>query len=229
MADCVTGGVQPYTPACLVVPEKVPNTVTVFDQNPKLEALAELLTSVLADPPNKVLVWAYYREELNHIERRLQAMGLKYVRVDGTTGAHVQDRVDAFNDDPAIRVYLAQVSTGVGITLNSAAYMIYYSLTYSLSAYLQSFDRNHRIGQTKNVTVWRLLGTETVEPAIARLLDNKVDVDKVLTQKLSCLVCQHSRRCDTENIKLFDAECVYQRNMARPVAKARLIVLKEQP
>lgn len=227
--DCVENNIRPYTKKCRVAPEAIPNTVTVFEENPKLEALTELLSTVLADPPNKVIVWCYYTQELNVVEERLQKEGYSYVRVDGKTGAKVQDLVDKFNEDPTVRVYLAQISTGVGITLNAATYMIYYALTYSLEAYLQSMDRNYRIGQTNNVTIYRLLGKQTVEPAITRLLDNKVDVDKVLTQKLSCIVCSHSLRCIAESIALFDPECVYQRNMARPVAKAYLIQIGAKP
>ena len=73
------------------------------------------------------------------------------------------------------------------------------------------------------MTVFRLLGKQTVEPAISRLLDNKVDVDQVLTKKLSCIVCPYSLRCIAEGVKLFDPLCIYKRDMARPVAQAQLI------
>lgn len=223
LKECVREDIKPYTKRCQVAPVGIPNTVTRFEENPKLEALEELLDSILADATNKVIVWAYYSEELNIIEEKLTELGVSYVRVDGSTGSRIQPLVDRFNDDPSVRVYLAQVSTGVGITLNASQYMIYYSLTSSLGAYLQSLDRNYRIGQTKNVTVYRLLGKQTVEPALARLLDNKVDVDQVLTHKLSCLMCPQSLKCIAEGIELFDAGCIYPKSMSRPVAKARLI------
>ncbi len=223
LRECVREDIKPYTKRCKIAPERIPTTVTTFDENPKLEALEELLDSILADSQNKVIVWAYYAAEMDLLEAKLVELGHRYVRVDGKTGSRIQGLVDSFNDDPTIRVYLAQISTGVGVTLNAAQYMIYYSLTYSLGSYLQSLDRNYRIGQTKNVTVYRLLGRQTVEPAIARLLDNKVDVDQILTHKLSCLMCVHSLRCIAEGIELFGAGCIYPRSMTRPVAKARLI------
>ncbi len=226
MAECVGENIRPYTKKCKVASEPIEDTVTVFDENPKLAALDELLDSILADPPNKVIVWCYYRVELDIVEAHLKKKGWSHVRVDGTTGEAIQDLVDKFNDDPTIRVYLAQISTGVSVTMNSAAYMIYYSLTYSLGWYLQSIDRNYRIGQTKNVTVYRLLGKQTVERAIARLLDNKVDLDTVLTSKLSCLVCPNGPTCADKGIKLFDADCVYHRSMERPVARAQLIEME---
>jgi len=221
--NCVSSKIEPYTKGCLVASAPLPNTITVFDDNPKLDALEGIFDSVLEDENNKVIVWCYYKAELDLISKLLEKLKLPYVKVDGSTGDRVQALADKFNDDPKVRVYLAQVSTGVGITLNAAAYMVYYSLPFALGSYLQSLDRNYRIGQSKNVTVYRLLGRGTIEPAIVKLLDNKVDVDTVLTQKLSCIVCEQSMKCFAEGIGLFDAGCVYQRNVDRPVTRMRVI------
>lgn len=226
--DCVANGISPYTDRCRVAPEPLPDTITIFDENPKLDTLMELLDSLLIDPPNKVIIWCYYQWELNLVEAQLLHTNRTYVRVDGKTGDRIQGLVDAFNEDPGIRVYLAQISTGVGITLNAAQYMVYFSLTYSLGAYLQSLDRNYRIGQTKNVTVYRLLGRNTIEHAIVRLLDNKVEVDRLLTQRLSCVICPNNITCMAQGISLFDPGCVYPRSMVRPVAKAQLIQIRER-
>lgn len=224
--ECVKRGILPYTSRCQVEKVPPPEKVTIFKNNPKLDALEATLNSILADPEHKVIVWCSYRKELDLAEERIKTLlgeKAEYVRVDGTTGAKIQDAVDAFNDDPAVRVYLAQVSTGVGITLNAAAYVIYCSLPFSLGAYTQSLDRNHRIGQTRNVTVYRLSGKQTVEPAIVRLLDNKVDVDTVLASKLSCIVCEQSLKCIAGGIELFDPGCIYKRSMLRPTVKAYVI------
>lgn len=228
MAECIANRIRPYTSACKVAPESLPDTVTRFDVNPKLDALVETLGSVLADPPNKMIIWCYYQEALNIVGEKLEELGYEYVRVDGRTGTRIQALADRFNEDPAVRVYLAQVSTGVGITLNAAAYMSYFELTYQLGPILQSLDRNYRIGQTKNVTVYRFLGRQTVEPAIMRLLDNKIDVDEVLTHKLSCIVCTENERCTAKKIKLFGEGCIYPRNMERPVARPHLIQIGER-
>ena len=226
---CIPVGIKPGTPSCAVSVERLPDRLTVFEQNPKLEALVELLDDTLGDVSNKVIIWCYYRVELNIIEQQLQKMELGYVRVDGTTGEKIQGLADQFNEDPKIRVYLAQISTGVGITLNAAAYMVYYSLTYSLGAYLQSLDRNYRIGQCKNVTVWRLRGKQTIEGSILRLLDNKVEVDAVLATNLACMFCARSIPCAAENNTLFDKTCIYQRKMVRPVVRAQFIEIEAKP
>jgi SNF2 family DNA or RNA helicase len=220
---CVEHTIRPYTLRCKVVQQAPEALLTVFDDNPKLEALDELVDSILGDSSNKVIVWCKYTAELNLIEERLKQLEAGYVRVDGKTGLKIQSRADQFNNDPATRIYLAQISTGVGITLNAANYMIYYSLDYSLGSYDQSKDRNYRIGQTRKVTIYRLLGKHTIDPSIAALLENKVDIDTVLTHKLSCIVCVKSTACIPAGVQLFDPACLYQRNMPRVVTRARLI------
>lgn len=226
---CVEERIMPHTPACRVDTKPLPSTVTVFDENPKLDAALELLSEIMESPDNKVIIWCVFRHELDLLEARIKDAGWGYVRVDGSTGSRIQNCVDAFNEDSTVRVYLAQVATGVGITLNAAAYMIYFSLPFSLDKYDQSLDRNYRIGQTKNVTVYRLVGRGTPEQAIIRLLEAKVDVNTVLTKKLSCLVCPQNLRCLAEGVELFDPTCVYATRIARPVIKARALPMAEDP
>lgn len=181
MFECVASSIKPYTPRCVVVQERPPDDVRLFDENAKLDALTELLDSILGNPEDKVIIWCYFIAEMDLVSAMLEKKGIGYVRVDGRAGAGVQSLVDRFNEDPSIRVYLGQVSTGVGITLNAANYTIYASLTFSLGSYHQSMDRNYRIGQERKVTVYRLLGVGTIEPFMIRLLKNKVDVDTALT------------------------------------------------
>lgn len=211
-----------------VIPSKTPENMDpapeFFAENPKADALEELLDSILAEKSNKVIIWCKYRADLDALEGRLEKRKENFVRVDGTTGSKIQTQVDKFNEDPECRIYLAQISTGVGITLNAANYSIYYSLDWSLGTYLQSLDRNYRIGQDKKVTVYRLLGNGSIDWSIAKLLSMKVDVDKTLTTKATCITCPNSMTCFANDIRLFDPDCIYQKNVARPVTKALTIL-----
>lgn len=225
LETCVENRIRPRTRHCVVDPTPLPDVITTLDNNPKLDALEELIDNITHDAPDaKTIVWGVFTRELDIIQERLTARGIKHVRVDGDT-KDVQACIDAFNDDPSVLVYLAMASTGVGITLNVASYMIYYSIPYSLTVWTQSLDRNHRIGQTKNVTVYRLLGRGTPEPAIAALLDNKIDVDNVLTKKIDCLVCPEALRCQAQGIEPFDPTCIYPKKVARPVIRAKALVV----
>lgn len=228
LATCVEARIRPRTAACPVAPDPLPNTITTFEQNPKLDALDELLNTLFHDNNEKAIIWCVFRMELALIEKLLTDRGYKHVRVDGDT-VDVQAQIDAFNDDASVRIYLAQATTGVGITLNVAINTICYSLPFPLTTYTQMLDRNHRIGQTRPVTVWRLIGRGTPEPAIARLLDSKIDVDNVLTRKIDCLVCPHVLRCQAEGVEPFDPTCVYPRKIARPTIRAHALnVLPEE-
>lgn len=190
LATCVAARIEPYTKACQVVTKPPEPTLTAVAKPAAIEALSDLLDSILAEPTSKVLIWARYSykgTELDAIQTLVEAKGVGFVRVDGRTGSKIQDLVDKFNTDPAIRVYIAQIATGVGITLNAASYMIYFSIDYSLGTYLQSLDRNYRIGQKSAVTVYRLIGSGTVDGAILQLLDCKVEVDRILTTRIDNL------------------------------------------
>lgn len=223
LGDCVAKGVLPYTPECHVATEPPATTANYLPENPKLDALEELLDTILEDPTRKIIIWAYYRAELDQIEELLDKKNLGMVRMDGSSSGSLQKRISRFNNDPDCRVYLGQVGTGVGITLNAATYMIYYCLDWSLGTYLQSIDRNYRAGQTQKVTVYRLIAKNTVEEYKARALDQKKDLSAVMTNRLACTTCARKFDCLRDGVELFDPGCVYQRSAKRSIARAEIL------
>lgn len=229
LETCIEARIRPHTPRCSVDSTKLPDVITTFDDNPKLDALVDLLDEILEDQSNKVIVWCLFERELDIVAAKLTAQGWGHVRVDGSNSRDAQRLIDRFTVEPSLRVYLAQVSTGVGVTINAASYMVYFALPFSLITYEQSKDRNYRIGQTRKVTVYRLLGKGTPELAIAKLLDVKVDVDGALTHRIDCLQCERNPICIPAEIVPFDAGCIHKRSIARPVTRARPFQGAEQP
>jgi SNF2 family DNA or RNA helicase len=223
LARCVEKSIQPYTSACAVASKLPLRKISFFKENPKLDIIEDLLEDILEEETNKVIIWGVHTAELDAIEQRLDQMKITCVRVDGKSGGNTQKLVDRFNEDPTVRVYLSQISTGVGITLNAATYMIYSSLDWSLGNYLQSIDRNYRAGQTKKVTVYRLLGENTVDQYKAVALDQKRDISATLTNKLACTTCSKRFDCLKNKIELFEQGCIYKRNAKRTVAKAGVV------
>lgn len=223
LVRCVDESVRPYTSKCVVAQKPPSSSVHYTAENPKMQVLEELLDSILEGTTAKVIVWGNYLAELDAIEKTLTARKLPYVRVDGGTGGNLQNKIDRFNNSAECRVYLGQVATGVGITLNAAEYMIYYSLPWSLGQYLQSIDRNYRVGQTKKVVVYRLIGEHTVDEYKVEALEQKKDLSAMLTNKLSCVTCTRSIECLKKGIELYDAKCIYQRSVKRVIAKAKVI------
>ena len=220
LVKCVDGNVQPYTTRCQVVQKAPPGLLNVLKENPKLDALDGLLDEILANDSSKVIIWGQYHAELDAIEALLEKKKLGYVR--GGEG-NIQKRIDEFNLDPKCRVYLSHVATGVGITLNSAAYMIFYALPWSLGHYLQAIDRNFRAGQLMKTFVFRLLAEGTVDRFKATALTEKKDLSAMLTNKIACATCEKQETCLRMNVEVFDPACIYKRSVQRTVAKAKVL------
>ena len=222
--SCVEDRIRPYTRKCQVAPKGPSVVVNALKKNARLEELVGLLETVLEDELNKVIIWASYRVELDQVEEAVKGFKVKYVRVEGGVAADELDRrKERFNTDPTCRVYIGQVSTGIGITLNAANYTVYYNLPWSLEHYLQSLDRNYRIGQSRKVTVYRLIGRHTLDECKATALDQKVDFSQLVTMKSVCAICPEIGRCTKHKIEIYDDDCIYDRTMLRDTAQVRLI------
>lgn len=180
----------------------------VFKKQPKLERLKELLTTIFADESNKVIIWAFFIKELDLIEdllvKEFPAQG--YVRVDGSTTKRTALE-DKFNNNPACRVYLSQMNTGIGITLNAANYTVYAGWTYDLRPYIQSRERNYRIGQTRSVTVYRLHVPGSLHDAVLASMETKENIAEALTERYLCLQCKHQAECLLNHVSPFTEKC----------------------
>lgn len=184
-------------------------------KNPKLEALEELLDSILAEERNKVIIWGYFIAELDIVQELLDDKGIRHVRVDGSNSNQAQKIAKEFNETPEIRVYLANVATGVALTLTSAAYTVYFGLTYKLDEYLQSMDRNYRIGQKSKVVTYRLLSRGSVLDYVARALRQKADIAATLVDSLDCILCNRNATCLENGVQLFSDGCLYKDRVKR--------------
>jgi len=97
----------------------------------------------------------------------------------GDTEGDERQRVvaDFQNPDKPLRFFIGNPSTGgYGLTLTAANTVVYYSNSFDLEKRLQSEDRAHRIGQTKNVTYIDLIAPKTVDEKIVQALRDKIDI-----------------------------------------------------
>lgn len=214
---CVDENVKPFTKRCKKESTPRPQVVQRLKTNPKLDALGDLLESILAEERNKVIIWGYFIAELDVVEELLQKRKVGYVRVDGTNSSQASTIAKRFNDDPDIRVYLANIATGVALTLNAATYTVYFGLTYKLDDYLQSMDRNYRIGQELPVTVYRLIAPDSVLGYVAEALQRKKDIAATLTDKIDCLMCARNVVCLKHDTVPFGEGCVYRAKIKRVI------------
>ena len=76
-----------------------------------------------------------------------------------------RETVKRFQNDPGTRIFVANpAAAGAGLTLHAARYAVYESFTNQAAHYLQSLDRIHRRGQTREVEYFVLLGENSIEP-----------------------------------------------------------------
>ncbi len=221
---CVEQLIKPGTVRCTndkaVTGERV-RTALRYPDNPKLGTLRELLTDLLVS--SKVIIWANFEQELDDIAEMLTRQKYGYVRVDGSTTKHIRKLAAKFKDDPNCVVYLAQVSTGIAITLNSAAYSIYYSRDWSLENRSQSLFRNFRIGQDQKTVVYDLCARGSIEMQQLTALQSKADISTLLTGHQDCTLCNQYRKCVAEGITPWTTHCVLRTGVTKKIAKARKI------
>lgn len=139
------------------------------------------LMSVVEETDGKIIIWATYRPDIEAIKLALQKdYGMECVGTYyGDTDQDERQRVLADFQDPEkpLRFFVGNPSTGgYGLTLTAANTVVYFSNSFDLEKRLQSEDRAHRIGQTKNVTYVDLIAPGTVDEKIVKALRDKIDI-----------------------------------------------------
>ena len=103
----------------------------------------------------------------------MDAAGLGSCHLDGSTRDRAA-QVDAFQNDPAKRVFLISLKAGgYGLNLTKADTVIHFDPWWNPAVEAQATDRAHRIGQERPVTVYKLITTGTVEEKILKLQEKK--------------------------------------------------------
>lgn len=158
------------------------DTEREFFDCPRLDALSELLEEIT--PTDKVIVWCVFKRNYAQIRRVCEKLKLPYCELTGET-TDKPESVEAFNNDPSIRVLIAnQMAGGIGVNLISAGTSIYYSKNFSLEADVQSAARNFRGGSIalhKKVTRIDLICPNTLDALINEAITSKLKTgDEIL-------------------------------------------------
>jgi SNF2 family DNA or RNA helicase len=142
------------------------------DTSGKLNALREIVSEA-AQGGHRVLVFSQFVEMLQLIKSTMDEDKITYEYLDGSTKDR-QERVDHFNDDEAVNVFLISLKAGgTGLNLTGADTVVHFDPWWNPAVEDQATDRAHRIGQSKVVTVYRLIAKGTVEEKILQLSDKK--------------------------------------------------------
>ena len=131
-----------------------------------------MLETILSEN-HKVLVFSSFVEYLNIFEEHLKNAGIGYSKLTGAT-RNREEVIDRFQTDSKVQVFLISLKAGgVGLNLTAADYVFILDPWWNPSAENQAIDRAHRIGQTKNVFVYKFVTAGTLEEKIITLQNRK--------------------------------------------------------
>lgn len=142
----------------------------------KLERLLEVVETVRAEG-SRALVFSQFVKHLALVREALEARGVPLQYLDGQTpAAERETRVTAFQRGEGDVFLISLKAGGTGLNLTAADHVLHLDPWWNPAAEDQATDRAHRIGQTKPVTVTRLISEGTIEEAILALHEEKRDL-----------------------------------------------------
>ncbi|GAA6061382.1 hypothetical protein JCM10212_000642 [Sporobolomyces blumeae] len=153
---------------------QVPQLQKLILDSGKLAKLDQLLTELKAGG-HRCLIYFQMTRMIDLFEEYLAFRQHKYLRLDGSsTISERRDMVTDWQTRPELFIFLLSTRAGgLGINLTAADTVIFYDSDWNPSNDAQAMDRAHRLGQTKQVTVYRLITKDTVDERIVQLARNK--------------------------------------------------------
>ncbi|MBQ6875784.1 MAG: DEAD/DEAH box helicase, partial [Lachnospiraceae bacterium] len=144
-------------------------------------ACMELIQSAI-EGEHKILLFSQFTSMLELLERNLNEAGISYYKITGATPKEKRvDMVNMFNQDDTSVFLISLKAGGTGLNLTGADVVIHYDPWWNQAAQNQATDRAHRIGQTKAVSVYKLIMKDTIEEKIVMMQENKRDLaDSIL-------------------------------------------------
>ncbi|MGF7075148.1 DEAD/DEAH box helicase [Mucilaginibacter sp. 3215] len=145
----------------------------------KFEDVVHTLNNVL-DGGHKVLIFSQFVKQLSIYRDHFDRVGIPYVYLDGST-QNRGDVVKQFQEDEKTRVFLISIKAGgVGLNLTEADYVFILDPWWNPAVEQQAIDRTHRIGQTKNVFIYKFITKDSVEEKILALQQRKLSLSRAL-------------------------------------------------
>ncbi len=146
--------------------------------------LDKLVTKLIAEK-HKILIFSQFVIVLDVLASYCRLKEYKFSRIDGSDTLEVRDNaVRRFYDDPNYNIFLISTKAGgLGLNLVAADRVILYDIDWNPQNDMQAMDRAYRIGQTKPVTVYRLVTEKTIEERMLEFQKYKLIWDDLVIQK----------------------------------------------
>ncbi|XP_066306324.1 probable chromatin-remodeling complex ATPase chain [Miscanthus floridulus] len=174
--------------------------------------LLDKLLPKLKERDSRVLIFSQMTRLLDILEDYLMYRGYQYCRIDGNTGGEDRDAsIEAFNR-PGSEKFVFLLSTragGLGINLATADVVVLYDSDWNPQADLQAQDRAHRIGQKKEVQVFRFCTEYTIEEKVIERAYKKLALDALVIQQGRLAEQKTVNKDDLLQMVRFGAEMVF--------------------
>ena len=198
------------------VQQSMSNTLSEDDKLKKMiessgkMVLLDKLLPKLKSQGKKVLIFSQFTQMLNLLEEYLHSKGYKYERLDGSVKA--SDRtasIERFNtNEQQIDVFLLSTRAGgLGINLTSAQVVIIFDSDWNPQNDVQATARAHRIGQTEEVQVYRLVTARTYEAQMFERASKKLGLDQAVFAK--------ENKAEIENLLKYGAYSILEEDSSK--------------
>lgn len=142
-----------------------------FDSG-KFEEIVSAIDVVVSEG-HKVLIFSSFVKHLELVETYIKDQGFQFAKITGQTQDRQQE-VDRFQNEKDTKIFLISLKAGgTGLNLTAADYVFILDPWWNDAAEMQAISRAHRIGQTKNVFVYKFITKNSVEEKIMVLQQNK--------------------------------------------------------
>ncbi|KXS17805.1 hypothetical protein M427DRAFT_121847 [Gonapodya prolifera JEL478] len=159
----------------------IPNPIKIVTDSAKMQEIDPLLARLKSEG-HRVLIFFQMTKMIDLFEEYCSYRNYRYLRLDGSTA--ITDRnamVVDWQTKPEHFIFLLSTRAGgLGINLTAADTVIFYDSDWNPTVDQQAMDRCHRLGQTKTVTVYRLITRGTIEERIQIRTKQKTQVQKVV-------------------------------------------------
>lgn len=148
----------------------------------KREACMEIVQRAI-EGEHRLLIFSQFTTMLEKLEQELTKAGIAYYKITGETSKKKRmELVDSFNQGDTPVFLISLKAGGTGLNLTGADVVVHYDPWWNVAAQNQATDRAHRIGQTRAVTVYKLIAKGTIEEKIQKMQGKKQSLaDSVLT------------------------------------------------
>ncbi len=167
----------------------------------KLDTCMELVRTAVSSG-HKVLLFSQFTSMLAILQEKLKQEDILCHILTGSTSKEQRaELVKAYNQDEVPVFLISLKAGGTGLNLTAASIVIHFDPWWNLAAQNQATDRAYRIGQEKEVTVYKLIARDTIEEKIQKLQEQKAQLSQQIITKESMAISALTREEFAELLK----------------------------